>query len=59
MKSLETILVEHKKEFASVIEFNPLQQRLIAMNFTADNPELNEHYIAGYQLVQFICNTKN
>lgn len=46
MKSLITILEEHKAQFATVVDFSAAQQRLVAMNFTAENSELSEHYIA-------------
>ncbi len=46
MKSLITILTENSTQFATVVEFNPVHQRLLNLDFSLSNSELNEHYIA-------------
>ena len=38
---INALLVKHQSEFAQVVDFNPAQEKIIGLDFTADNSELS------------------
>jgi murein DD-endopeptidase MepM/ murein hydrolase activator NlpD len=50
MQDLENILLRHSPSFAPVVQFDPLHDKLITLDFTENNRELNEDILNDIKL---------